>query len=108
VQPVEQKGSSKELHLSLPHILQICQSIPHVEIQGWDDIHRVDVRPSRGMLKVSAKNNWEIQIDAKTGDEVEVFGNNNSIFDMALSLKTIPYEIIAGISMRVHRVYMDE
>lgn len=47
-------------------------------------------------------------IDAKTGDEVEVFGDTNSIFEMALNLKTIPYEIIAGISARVHRVYMDE
>lgn len=47
-------------------------------------------------------------IDAKTGDEVEVFGDNNSIFEMAMNLKTIPYEIIAGISSRVHRVYVDE
>lgn len=47
-------------------------------------------------------------IDAKTGDEVVVFGENNSIFDMAENLRTIPYEIIAGISSRVHRVYVDE
>lgn len=47
-------------------------------------------------------------INAKTGDEVEVFGDHNSIFDMAMNLKTIPYEIIAGISSRVHRVYRDE
>lgn len=47
-------------------------------------------------------------IEAKTGDEVEVFGDHNSIFEMAMNLKTIPYEIIAGISARVHRVYIDE
>jgi alanine racemase len=47
-------------------------------------------------------------IAAKVGDEVEVFGNNNSVFDMAESLYTIPYEIIAGISSRVHRVYVEE
>ena len=47
-------------------------------------------------------------INAKTGDEVEVFGDHNSIFEMAINLKTIPYEIIAGISSRVHRVYRDE
>jgi uncharacterized iron-regulated membrane protein len=71
VQPVEQKGSSKELQLSFPHILQICQAIPHVEVQSWDDINRLDVRPSRGMLKVWAKSNWEIQIDTKTGDVLQ-------------------------------------
>ena len=47
-------------------------------------------------------------INAKTGDEVEIFGNENSIFDMAENLYTIPYEIIAGISTRVHRVYLEE
>jgi len=47
-------------------------------------------------------------IEAKTGDEAEVFGNTNSIFEMAENLKTIPYEIIAGMSSRVHRVYIDE
>jgi alanine racemase len=47
-------------------------------------------------------------IEAKTGDEVEVFGDHNSIFEMAMNIKTIPYEIIAGISSRVHRVYVDE
>lgn len=47
-------------------------------------------------------------IDARVGDDVEIFGDTNSIFDMALNLKTIPYEIIAGISTRVHRVYVDE
>jgi len=47
-------------------------------------------------------------IDAAVGDEVEVFGDSNSIFDMAMNLKTIPYEIISSISSRVHRVYIDE
>ena len=47
-------------------------------------------------------------INAKTGDDVLIFGDDNSIFDMATNLKTIPYEIIGGISSRVHRVYIDE
>jgi len=47
-------------------------------------------------------------INAKVGDEVQVFGNENSIFEMASSVNTIPYEIIAGISTRVHRVYIEE
>ena len=47
-------------------------------------------------------------ITSKVGDQVQVFGNENSIFDMASSVNTIPYEIIAGISTRVHRVYIEE
>lgn len=46
-------------------------------------------------------------IHAKRGDEVQIFGSGNSIFEMALTLHTIPYEIIAAISTRVHRVYLE-
>ena len=46
-------------------------------------------------------------IEALIGDDVQIFGAENSVFEMANTLKTIPYEIIAGISNRVHRVYLD-
>lgn len=46
-------------------------------------------------------------IPSKIGDDVQIFGTENSIFEMARILETIPYEIIAGISNRVHRVYLD-
>lgn len=45
-------------------------------------------------------------IDAKVGDQLQIFGKGNSIFEMAEILNTIPYEIISGISTRVHRVYL--
>lgn len=46
-------------------------------------------------------------IDASVGDRVQIFGKENSIFEMAKNLYTIPYEIISSISSRVHRVYLD-
>ena len=67
IQPAEQRGTSKTANLSLPQILEIAKTVSEAEIKSWDDINRLDVRPSRGMLKVSAKNNWEIQIDTETG-----------------------------------------
>ena len=67
IQPTEQKGKSKTANLSLPQILEISKTVPEAEIKSWDDINRLDVRPSRGMLKVSAKNHWEIQLDSETG-----------------------------------------
>jgi uncharacterized iron-regulated membrane protein len=67
IQPTEQKGKSKTANLSLPQILEIAKTVPEAEIKTWDDISRLDVRPSRGILKVSAKNHWEIQIDTETG-----------------------------------------
>lgn len=45
-------------------------------------------------------------IDVHEGDEVELFGNNISVVDVAKRANTIPYEILAHISSRVPRVYL--
>ncbi|MBN2777155.1 MAG: bifunctional UDP-N-acetylmuramoyl-tripeptide:D-alanyl-D-alanine ligase/alanine racemase [Bacteroidales bacterium] len=47
-------------------------------------------------------------IDTKTGDEVIIFGPQNSITQMSKVLNTIPYEVITGISERVKRIYVEE
>ncbi|MCH7534385.1 MAG: bifunctional UDP-N-acetylmuramoyl-tripeptide:D-alanyl-D-alanine ligase/alanine racemase [Bacteroidetes bacterium] len=47
-------------------------------------------------------------IDAKEGDEVEIFGLNRSISDYADSMSTIPYEVLTDVSRRVKRVYYQE
>lgn len=67
VQPAEQRGKGKVPAISMDQILAASKTVPEAEIRTWDDINRMDVRPSRGILKVFAKNHWEIQIDAETG-----------------------------------------
>ncbi len=47
-------------------------------------------------------------VNAEEGDEVLVFGDNPSIVEIAEKLKTIPYEVLTGISRRVKRVYFQE
>jgi len=42
------------------------------------------------------------------GDQVEIFGNNLTIQQLAAWSDTIPYEIMTGISQRVKRVYLEE
>jgi alanine racemase len=44
----------------------------------------------------------------KEGDEVEVFGKNLTVQQVAHAAGTIAYEIMTGISQRVKRVYMEE
>jgi alanine racemase len=44
----------------------------------------------------------------KEGDDVIIFGKGHSIQDVAQTLETIPYEVLAGISKRVKRVYYKE
>lgn len=47
-------------------------------------------------------------LNVKPGDEVEFFGENISIQEIAGSIGTIPYEILTGISQRVKRIYIQE
>ncbi|MCT4581790.1 MAG: bifunctional UDP-N-acetylmuramoyl-tripeptide:D-alanyl-D-alanine ligase/alanine racemase [Flavobacteriales bacterium] len=46
--------------------------------------------------------------DVKIGDEVEIFGKNRPIEELAQQLDTIPYEILTSVSNRVVRTYIEE
>jgi uncharacterized iron-regulated membrane protein len=67
VQPKEFKGPSAETQLTLPQILQIAGTVPQAGISEWSHIDRIDVRPSKGILKVIGNNRWELQIELATG-----------------------------------------
>jgi uncharacterized iron-regulated membrane protein len=72
IQPTTKEGSSRELSVSFDQILSATQSFPEAGVKSWDDIDRVDVQPSKGMLKVRCKNRSEVQLDTKTGDVLQV------------------------------------
>lgn len=72
VQPPEKRGESKEMTLTFSQILTACQSVPEASVKTWDDINRLDIRPSRGMIKVWAKNDWEIQLDSHSGKVLQI------------------------------------
>lgn len=42
---------------------------------------------------------------AQVGDEVEIFGKNILVTEVAEKLSTIPYEVLTGVAQRVKRVY---
>lgn len=47
-------------------------------------------------------------IDAKIGDKVVIFGEENPVENMAKALDTISYEIFTSVSQRIQRVYFHE
>jgi Alr-MurF fusion protein len=47
-------------------------------------------------------------LNAETGDEAEIFGENIKIEEIASECQTIPYEILTSIPMRVKRVFYRE
>ena len=81
IQPPSQSGSSKELSLSFDEILKVASTVSESEIKGWGDISRLDVRPSKGMLKVRAKNGWEVQLDSKSGEVLQVARRRSSFIE---------------------------
>ena len=44
-------------------------------------------------------------VTAKTGDEVVIFGEENTISSIANKLSTIPYEVFSSLNRRIKRVY---
>lgn len=68
VQPPSMKGSGKIPTIAFATVLEAAQSVEKVGIQSWSDIDRLDVRPTKGIIKIRANNRWEIQIDHQTGE----------------------------------------
>jgi uncharacterized iron-regulated membrane protein len=72
VQPPTLKGAAalehRDLAVSLDKALAAALSVPQAAIQGWEDIDRLDIRPDRGLIKLQARNGWEIQVCLVSGD----------------------------------------
>jgi uncharacterized iron-regulated membrane protein len=68
IQPKTHSADHAELAISWDSMIRTAQSIPEAAVSDWKDIDRLDVRPSKGIIKIRCKNNWELQIDSVTGD----------------------------------------
>ena len=67
VQPKELRGTGTEPHLDLEGILAAVQGVAELQVTGWHDINRLDVRPGRGVVKVWLHSGWEVQVDLGSG-----------------------------------------
>jgi uncharacterized iron-regulated membrane protein len=67
VQPSEQKGTSAAPAVTMDAMLAAARSVPEAGIAEWSDVDRIDVRPSKGLIKVIGNSRWEIQLDASSG-----------------------------------------
>ena len=72
IQPPTQKAPNAYPTLSFERILQSASTVAEANIVTWEDIDRLDVRPNKGIIKVRGKNHWEIQLDAQSGDVLQV------------------------------------
>ncbi len=81
VQPPEQRGQAAAPALTIPQILDISRVVPAAAIESWDDVYRVELRPSRNLIKVVSQNRTEIQIDAATGQVLQVAHRRSDLIE---------------------------
>ena len=67
VQPPEQRTAVPVPGLAWETVLAAAQALPQAQVRGWEDIERVDVRPSKGILKVITASRWELQLALEDG-----------------------------------------
>lgn len=72
VQPPTANGQGGAPSISFDQILRAAAGVPDAGISTWDDVDRLDVRPGKGVVKVRARNRWEVQVDTATGEVVQV------------------------------------
>jgi hypothetical protein len=72
VQPAEQRTAVPVPAMDWDVILAAAKAVPEANVQGWEDIDRLDVRPGKGILKIITKARWEVQMHLGTGEVLQV------------------------------------
>lgn len=72
VQPAERQTEVRTPTVPYSVVMENARRVPEAGIQSWEDIDKIDVRPGKGMLKLIAKNRWELQMDIATGEVLQV------------------------------------
>jgi uncharacterized iron-regulated membrane protein len=80
VQPPEQRGSGAPA-VAFDSILAACIATPQAGISGWEDVARVDIRPSKSLVKVVSSTGWEVQLDAANGQVLQVAQRRSDLIE---------------------------
>jgi uncharacterized iron-regulated membrane protein len=81
VQPPELRTDARVPAVAYDLLLARAMAVPEAGITGWADVDRIDIRPGKGMLKLVATNNWEIQMDIATGEVLQVAFRRSDIIE---------------------------
>ena len=81
IQPATQRGTDSVPALGFDQILDAVRNVPDAGLTGWEHIDRLDVRPGKGIIKVRGNNDREIQLDAATGEVLQVAVRRSDIIE---------------------------
>lgn len=83
IQPSTASGivSGEMPEIGFERMLSIAQNHSEAQIETWTDIDRIDLRVGKGVAKLRAKSGWEVQIDTKTGETLNVAYRRSDIIE---------------------------
>ena len=82
VQPPTMRGSKGDPTLTFDRMLEIARTEPRAGIASWEDVARLDVRADRGLIKVVSNDNWELQLDARSGEVLHSAYRRSDLIEM--------------------------
>lgn len=83
IQPPTIKGANPQdvPALTIEELFEIAKAEPKLALSDWSTLSRVDFKPNKGVVKFVAENNWEMQIDAQTGEVLQLAFRRSDIIE---------------------------
>jgi len=83
IQPPTMKSVEPSLipSRSMAELFAAAQALPQLELNAWQDLVRVDVKPDKGVVKFVASNQWEAQFDTTSGELLHLAYRRSDIIE---------------------------
>ena len=81
IQPPTQKGMTQSFTVPPDTILSQLQNDPLLSVHHWSDVKRLDIRPSKGIIKIQLDNRIEVQMDGSTGTILQRAERNSDVIE---------------------------
>ena len=81
IQPSSAASSVRVPTVNFDQVLHQLRSQPELEIDSWQDVQRLDVRPGKGIVKARSHNRWEVQLNLGTGEILKLAYRRSDIIE---------------------------
>ena len=74
IQPPTTSGivSGELPEIGFDQMFEAARNHPEAQINAWTDIDRIDLRVGKGIAKLQANSGWEVQVDTRSGEVLNV------------------------------------
>jgi hypothetical protein len=65
----------------MSELLNAGRTVPQAGIRSWEDVERVDIRPDRGLAKLTSTTRWEVQVDTETAQVLQAAPRRSDLIE---------------------------